>query len=368
LRQIIANLLNNALKFTEVGRISLYLDVLEQNHDQVRVRWQVSDTGIGIPLAKQAHLFEPFYQVPGSAQEGGAGLGLSICASLSELMGGNLRVVSEHGLGSRFILDVPLTILADEPAARRPASAANSPLNLRALVAEDNPINRAILDEQLSAMGIRVVTAANGEEALQRWQQGVFDLVITDVNMPRLNGYELASRLRASGVTVPIIGVTANALREEGQHCLAVGMDAWVVKPLSLDNLRAILLRVCPQAETALESESESESESEPASSLPAAALDLSHMSASLFSLFVVTMTQDLADARKALSAGDGPALTHYLHRMSGAYGVVHAATLADQCCRLETLIAEQGLSPALAARVDALLQQLLDGLPSQPF
>lgn len=118
-------------------------------------------------------------------------------------------------------------------------------LNLHVLVAEDNLINSAIIKEQLEALGCSVVVTTNGEQVLQQWLPGRFDLVLTDVNMPLMNGYELAERLRRQDAHLLIIGVTANALREEGEHCAAVGMNAWLVKPLNLPTLRAQLVKHC---------------------------------------------------------------------------------------------------------------------------
>jgi two-component system capsular synthesis sensor histidine kinase RcsC len=125
--------------------------------------------------------------------------------------------------------------------AQRPASlqAKTRPLNLQVLVAEDNVINAAIIKEQLEALGCTVVVTANGEQALAQWTPGRFDLLLTDVNMPVMNGYRLAEAIRQQDTTLPIIGVTANALREEGERCAAVGMNAWMVKPLNLATLRA---------------------------------------------------------------------------------------------------------------------------------
>ncbi|OEC33754.1 two-component system, NarL family, capsular synthesis sensor histidine kinase RcsC [Pseudomonas cuatrocienegasensis] len=349
LQQIIANLLNNALKFTEVGRISLRLSVIEQQDEHATLCWQVVDTGIGISRAQQAWLFKPFYQVPGSSQRTGAGLGLSICASLSELMGGRLRVVSEPGLGSKFSLELAMKIMPEAQDSAGTATNPAQPIHLRILVAEDNPINRAILQEQLSALGARVETVCDGAQALQRWQPDAFDLIITDVNMPVVNGYELARQLRERGATLPIIGVTANALREEGQRCLSMGMNAWIVKPLTLDSLHATLLKVCPDCQAA----------PQPVTAPPDGALTLSGFSAQMQALFVSTMATDIATARDALASADASRLIQYLHRMSGAYAAVGANEIAEQCFSLEAAISDQTLTAELANRTDILLHQL---------
>ncbi|MGE8143782.1 response regulator [Pseudomonas frederiksbergensis] len=351
IRQILANLLNNALKFTEAGRIGLRLSVIDPLSDPIALRWQVIDSGPGIALNQQARLFTPFYQVPGNPHEGGAGLGLSICASLSELMGGRMRVVSEPGLGSSFFLELSLPVVSS--VLPNPGSAASTThqgkLELRVLVAEDNPINRAILEEQLLELGARVVSTEHGGQALENWVAGAFDVVISDVNMPLVNGYELARRLRQLGASIPIIGVTANAMREEGERCLAAGMNAWIVKPLSIESLRATLLKVCPERTTA-------------PSPIPDSAqdiTDLNHLSPAMHALFIETMQADLGLARVALDERHGPRLIEQLHRMSGGLGAVRIATLASECFALETQITEEALTPAAIAATDALLRNL---------
>lgn len=355
-KQIITNLLNNALKFTEVGRISLRLTVIEQQDQQATLCWQVVDTGIGISRAQQARLFKPFYQVPGSSQRTGAGLGLSICASLSELMGGRLRVVSELGLGSKFSLELTMKVIPEAPHSPSMGieQAARS-FHLRILVAEDNPINRVILEEQLTALGAQVVSVADGAQALQRWQPEAFDIVITDVNMPVVNGYELAQQLRARGATLPIIGVTANALRDEGQRCLSMGMNAWIVKPLTLNSLHDTLLKVCPTGLAAAKTVAE-----------PALmALTLDKFSPQMQALFFNTMNADITAARTALACADSNTLIQYLHRMSGAYAAVGAEEISEQCFSLEEAITKQTLTAALAEKADCLLRKLGTLIPA---
>lgn len=353
IRQILNNLLNNALKFTDNGKIVLRLKMDSRDDERVLLHWQVSDTGKGIALEEQARLFEPFYQVESAKNVvAGTGLGLSICKRLMHLMNGSMRLVSEPGLGSSFTLYLPLEQVRDkEPASpmgvlapsvvyvvsplrelaecycgwlRRwgarahlglpkpgdvlkgdvllelhpgaftqllepewtgpvvvAASDLSSPinmgnmcwyadlnslqdvyralskvqgtrsdalldaeaekhefkLNLRILVAEDNVINQLILRDQLEELGCSVTLASDGLEALGLWQDAKFDLVLTDVNMPRMNGYELAAQLRSMNVTQPIIGATANAMRDEGERCLRAGMNHCLIKPFTLHTL-----------------------------------------------------------------------------------------------------------------------------------
>ena len=353
IRQILNNLINNAVKFTDNGKIVLRLKMDSRDDECVMLHWQVSDTGKGIADEDQVHLFEPFYQVESAKNVvAGTGLGLSICKRLMHLMNGTMRLVSEPGLGSSFTLHLPLVQVRDpqrlsrfcelapsavyvvsplrelaqcycdwlrrwgvraqlgapkagdkghdavllelhpgaarqrlEPEWQGPAVVAasdlstpldpqqacwqadlnslqdvhralrkaqgtrvDSPLDtatekrefqlkLRVLVAEDNVINQLILRDQLKELGCTVALVSNGQEALRRWQEEPFDLVLTDVNMPKMNGYELAAQLRALNVTQPIIGATASAMRDEEERCLSAGMNQCLIKPFTLHTL-----------------------------------------------------------------------------------------------------------------------------------
>lgn len=354
IRQILNNLLNNALKFTESGRIVLRLRLESREGERTMLQWQIVDTGKGIAEEDQRYLFEPFFQVSGNANVvAGSGLGLSICKRLMHLMNGTLRVVSEPGLGSSFSFTLPLEQVNDDDQApwaqpllgervyvvspvrelaesvggwlRRwgaraqlgaPESAEADPgavlvelypgptepdqllhwsgprvmaavdehgaypwqiglnnlqalnravsraqgseellsprisekptefsLNLRLLVAEDNLINQLILRDQLEELGCSVVLAGDGIEALSLWGDTAFDMILTDVNMPRMNGYELTEQLRRLGCSLPIIGATANAMLDEAERCLNAGMDHCLVKPFTLRALYQCLHR-----------------------------------------------------------------------------------------------------------------------------
>ncbi|WP_256775009.1 MULTISPECIES: response regulator [unclassified Stenotrophomonas] len=359
IRQVLGNLLSNAIKFTDSGRVVLRVKLLACEGGTATVSWQVTDTGIGIAAAEHARLFEPFRQADGQGRSDGTGLGLSISDHLVRLMNGDMRLVSEPGLGSSFTVILPLGVDADaladagadgprllcdppvyvraalaeladsacqwlqrwgasarrystdmpvptEPGAilvdsdprdavpiawagprviatadagdpscddparpdqltvttlsiraiadavfrlqhgnRAPAVSTTpvvrAALGLHVLIAEDNPINRLILKEQLETLGCSVVTACDGHEALACCTAEEFDVVLTDINMPGLGGHALARRLRQQGHAMPVIGATANATPEERERCLAGGMTDYLVKPIDIGTLRHAL-------------------------------------------------------------------------------------------------------------------------------
>nr|WP_314493537.1 response regulator [uncultured Pseudomonas sp.] len=375
IRQILHNLLNNAIKFTDSGRVRLRLMVQGRTDHSVALQWQVTDTGVGVPEAALGELFKPFYQVAAGQGGCGAGLGLSICSRLSELMGGSMRAVSEPGLGSSFSLLVSVPVVdTPSPAEAAPLawSGADEPcLNVRVLVAEDNPVSQAVMREQLEALGARPTVARDGQHALQIWHAQPFDLVITDINMPRLSGYELARALRAQGASVPIIGVTANALREEGQRCLAVGMNAWVVKPLSLGMLRQALLSHCKRRNPLA-----------PIAPPAPVAVDESgldtqgwiELSPQMRQLMGETLLADIAQLEQGVQHADSLVLQQRLHRLSGSLATVNAQPLLHTCQHLENTLHDAPLTDALAKDIDALCtrllavaRRLLDPSPSSP-
>lgn len=468
IRQVLGNLVTNAIKFTDFGRVVLRLKVLERKAGKVSLQWQITDTGVGISQSQQVLLFEPFYQVRQGSTDGGAGLGLSICWRLSQLMNGQIHMVSEPGLGSSFNFFVELAVLAGSdidhgaPLLRaRPvyvrapikeladnvcewlkhwgANALIAPslvaeplpgavlvdllgppgneccwggprviasslardavepeqglwparihairdiaravaeaqtgagvalanrgpvergkLPLRVLVAEDNPINQAIIKEQLEELGCRVVLAADGQEALHLWLPGAFDAVLTDVNMPLMNGYELATALRQLDKQFPIIGVTANAMREEGERCLQVGMNAWMVKPLTLQGLWDGLMRVCNVQYNLIAAASLAPGSMADTELIEAP--DQIQVSTKMRALFISTMREDMVRARDALAAQDASQLRSSLHCIRGALAVVQAQALADACGAVEQALEIKTLDQPLARRSELLFARI---------
>ena len=246
LQQILVNLLSNAVKFTEHGHVRL--GVATEGDGRDTVRFVVDDTGIGIDAGQVARLFEPFEQADNSTTRahGGAGLGLAICSRLADLMGGSIVVTSTPGSGSCFTLRLPLPPSLPPQLPARPAAERGRLLGVRLLAAEDDEVNRILLEELLRHEGAEVVFAEDGQQAVQRLDEhgaAAFDAVLMDVQMPVLDGYEATRRIRAVHPELPVIGLTAHALPEVRQLCLEAGMVEHVVKPIDMAELVAAIRR-----------------------------------------------------------------------------------------------------------------------------
>jgi signal transduction histidine kinase/AmiR/NasT family two-component response regulator len=247
LQQTLVNLLSNAVKFTEHGHVRL--DVTAEGDGRDTVRFVVGDTGIGIDAGQVARLFEPFEQADNSSTRarGGTGLGLTICSRLAALMGGSIAVTSTPGSGSSFTLRLPLPQAPEPPQLpTQPATERGRLLGVRLLAAEDDEVNRILLEELLRHEGAEVVFVGDGQQAVQRLDEhgvAAFDAILMDVQMPVLDGYEAARRIRAVHPELPVIGLTAHALPEDRRLCLEAGMVEYVVKPIDLAELVAAIRR-----------------------------------------------------------------------------------------------------------------------------
>jgi len=252
-RQILMNLIGNAIKFTEMGEVVVRVGKLSETPEQITLHISVEDTGIGIPKEKQRTIFEAFVQADASStrQYGGTGLGLTITSQLVSMMGGKVWVESELGRGSTFHLTVCLGVVqtpADRPE-RAPLGAPPPPAegrrSLRVLVVEDNPVNRLLGVRLVEKHGHAVVAVSSGQAAVEVLRRDRFDLVLMDVQMPGMDGFETTCAIRReetrSGKHLPIIAVTAHAMKGDRERCLLAGMDGYISKPINGSELCAAI-------------------------------------------------------------------------------------------------------------------------------
>lgn len=258
LRQMIGNLVGNAIKFTDVGQIDVELEACEIAPGQTGLCIAVIDTGIGIPDDRQGELFKPFTQVDDSSTRrfSGTGLGLSIVRTLAQLMGGEAGVSSQAGKGSTFWFKLPLTPVAPSAVPQAaPETVSEMRFRGRVLVAEDNPVNQQVIRRTLEKFGVDVVLANNGKMVSEIYaRDNAFDLVLMDISMPVMDGYEATAAIRRwcqeQGKPVPvIIAFTADAYEEERLRCLEAGMADVMTKPLQLSRVREVLQTWLPAAD-----------------------------------------------------------------------------------------------------------------------
>ena len=256
LRQVVVNLLSNAVKFTEEGAVQLHIGGHSLDHDRFQLELKVTDTGVGMDPETQSQLFTAFMQADASTTRvyGGTGLGLAICGRLVELMDGDIGALSEVGVGSTFTVTVPLERVAGTGLLSASAGTGEDGADLQfegravVLVVEDNPINRKVASAMLEQMGFTVRSAKDGQEGLTAYQAGGIDMVLMDVHMPVMDGYDAARRIRDWEALnaiprTPMIAFTANVMAEERVRCLAAGMDDYLSKPVNREVLYETMAR-----------------------------------------------------------------------------------------------------------------------------
>ncbi len=470
IRQILTNLVGNAVKFTESGRILLRATLEETTGQRTLLRIQVVDSGIGMSPEQAAQLFQPFQQADASVSRryGGSGLGLALCQQLARAMGGQVSVESTEGVGSSFTLLLPVRTQALEPEPAQPLlgrvvtvlsttpewrgemerllaawgavttvldqpqpdvhgdvllivgdhrawtaedeqrlmrahartvyAHAQGPLAAetrgdrievssyasgallealgsvartsaplpgpvqaapthsrgRVLLVEDNAVNRELIQQQLEELGFAVDAAEQGEAALALWQDGRYQAVLTDINMPVMDGYALARELRRRGYALPILAITATALASERERCLAAGIDDLLLKPLNLERLEAGLTKV-----------SEEPVQAPPA---PVSAPVRPTVSAAIRRIFVDTGDKDLQAIAEARAAGNARHLLERVHAFKGALQMLGEKALAAQCGAIELSLRDgeevdadalDALQAALRACLDAYRRDL---------
>ncbi len=262
LRQCLVNLLNNAIKFTEQGHV--YLNVSMETMNQTpHIRFDIEDTGIGIPRDKQKLVFEAFTQADGSHTRkfGGTGLGLTITRQLVELLGGQISLRSDEGRGTIFTIQMPLGVDADSQSVTFRHNAIEAlqsefsnpliPIKGNILVAEDARANQALIRIMLQKMGLEVTIVEDGQQAVEKINNGRYDLILMDMQMPVMNGYDATRQIKAMGIQIPVIALTAHAMKGDEEKCRQAGCDDYLTKPIDRTKLEKILRNyLCPVSST----------------------------------------------------------------------------------------------------------------------
>jgi signal transduction histidine kinase/FixJ family two-component response regulator/HPt (histidine-containing phosphotransfer) domain-containing protein len=362
LRQVLLNLVGNALKFTDRGAVHLRVALIEESRADVLVRLQVRDTGVGIAPEVQAHLFAPFTQADSSTTRryGGTGLGLAIAKQLMALMGGEIGVESTPGAGSTFWLTLrlargrpaedghPARATIDEveakPAGRRG----------RILVAEDNAINQLVVVRQLESLGYEVQTVETGRQAVEAVRQGQYDLVLMDLHMPEMDGFATTAEIRqqertaGQGQHIPIIALTADALAGDAARCRAAGMDDYLAKPVTPQQLAAMVDRWSGEGGPPVEDA--------PVARDVLAELRTGGLLEAVVALYLRETPGQVEALRRAAERGEAATLAEVAHQLKGSSAQVGAGALAA----LAAMLQEQGETEALdgTAAVIAALEQ----------
>ncbi len=357
LRQVLVNLVGNSIKFTEQGQVAIRARAENDGLDRLVLHADVADTGIGIPADKQHLVFRAFEQGDGSTSRkyGGTGLGLAITKRLVELMGGQIDFESQPGRGTVFHLAIGFgkpdaedmaNYLGEAPA--RPAATATrsdsepaTPRQLRILLAEDSFVNQKLALALLKKHGHEVVVADNGRQAVELAQTDNFDLILMDVQMPEMDGFEatrkIRERERQTGMHTPIIALTAHALKGDREHCLDAGMDAYVSKPMRARDLyETIEVTMADYGGRAGPRPSAGGGQVVNWIEAVAAVQGDRTLLRELAEIFLADYSALLSDTRMAVQRGDAPELQRISHTLRGAVRQFCAKTVEDACSELE--------------------------------
>lgn len=345
LGQVLNNIIGNALKFTEQGSIKISASL--ENELLVLT---INDTGPGIPENMRSRLFDPFIQAKQHSIEQGTGLGLTICKVLMNKMKGSISLESEVNVGTTFILTLPVDSQWDEnyKPAQSTTSAITFDKNLRILIADDQPASRLLLHRQLATLGITSDQAADGQAALVMLQQASYDILITDVNMPILDGVALTKTVRKNNHRIAIFGLTATAQLHERERCLAAGMNDCLFKPINLSQLTFLLSEVKKEVNQFFDIDR----------------LTILAQGNRVLMLSALKDAQqenynDYSLAEQALIQADYQACQYHIHRIRGTALLLGASDLAEQSQILEEALQMTYSSEQLFAMLDNIRKSL---------
>lgn len=365
-KQVLSNLISNAIKFTQEGKVVVSVRGTVMGNSRVRLQVHVRDTGVGISKEDQQRLFLPFSQVGTTEQQqgSGSGLGLMISCTLCTMMQGTLSLHSVPGIGTQIdvVLEVPILEVLPQEEFEAEVELPNRVLNV--LVVDDYPANRLLLQQQLAYLGHDVSDEPDGAHGLKAWRGGRFDVVITDCNMPVMSGYELVRNIRAeeerSGATpCLVLGFTANAQVDEVQRCREAGMDDCLFKPISMQALAASLSSAVPVFVPSItHGETLRALDGIDLSSLEQLTYGNSASIAHLLGDLAQSNEEDMSRLVKLFSEGDVSAIADLTHRIKGGARIIKAQRLI-QCCDQVAQDCSERDTIGLTESVDTLHQAM---------
>lgn len=363
IRQVLINLVGNAIKFTQQGVVAVSMDLLKES-DQNQLILEVRDTGIGISKQDQVVLFDRFKQADSSRSKshGGAGLGLAICKQLADIMDGSISVSSAPGVGSTFMFKVPVELAASCSVSNEDSSAAPKRLNGRVLIAEDSETNAMVAKKMLDRLGLKYEHVLDGAAAVEAALAGEFDIVLMDVSMPNLDGLEATRILRQRGYTVPVVAMTAHALKGDRDRAFEIGFSGYITKPVRPKAIRTELEKWLPHASDAPEPEHEETA----MNALDKDAIDeVWEGDLETFAEIGKIFLDELTWRIPGLKTSTAHELEHHAHSLKGAASNIGATELSRLAAELEQM-AKIGkrdridpLMSSIEAEVDAVTAAL---------
>jgi len=358
-RQVLSNLIGNAIKFTDSGTVKVRLSCVRGEKQDAMLELMVTDSGMGITLEEQKRLFTPFEQSESGKKQRGSGLGLAICHQLITMMGGTIALHSRSGWGTSVKVSLPVSCRNAQISRVTETQEIGDTLRmLKILIVDDHPANRLLLKHQLARLGHQVTEAKEGEQALQAWRRDCFDLIITDCSMPVMDGLTLTKNIRSEQQhPVIILGLTANAQPEERERCLAAGMDYCLFKPLRLTQLDRLLRSIFHNITIRQQACS-----LEQLVDIAALRSLTQHDSQLMMTLLQTTKDENEDDVRQAdnfFKQQDWEGLAHCLHRLAGVAQIIGASQAESDCRSLESRCEQRDVL-AITAEINGTLNRVI--------
>ncbi|WP_448375863.1 histidine kinase N-terminal 7TM domain-containing protein [Fervidobacterium sp.] len=383
LQQVLFNLINNAIKFTPAGGlVSVRVEKISEDKEYEYIKFSVKDTGIGIPKENLDKIFEPFEQsdVSITRRYGGTGLGLSISKQLIEFMGSKIFVESEEGKGSNFYFTLKLQKCVPQAVKQKTDKRAINKYNAKVLVAEDYEVNRLLMTELLKKFGVEPEFAFNGKEAVEKALKKDFDLIFMDILMPEMDGIEATKKIRQLNLNVPIIALTAHAMKNIRDEVLSAGMNDYVVKPIKVEELERVFDKFCSHlaidiqdTQTSTETDAEvsnkdvlKESEEQKKKKLEEELLKAENeygftieFEMELIKTFISSSKASLNNIISALSIGDFETIQREAHSIKGSAKALNFAEIAEIARTVEFAAKEKNTDFKYLDYVEALTHEL---------